>query len=896
MKADKIFKIREMPENEAWLLFERTAEKSFHPDPNLHQIARDIVEECGGLPLAIVTIARALESEKDKSMWDDALQRLRSYDLEGEYASVYSSLEVTYNFLESDEMKHVFLLCCLFPESHDISMEDLLRLGLGLSLFKKTDGVSEARIRTNAFVQKLKNLNLLLDGGDELSVKLHDLVRDSGLKIASKNKHVFVVKHGDGLKFWPSEFTDECCTSISLRCDEMSELPGNLNCPKLELLHLVGGNQPLEFPTGFYDGMDELKVVLLRGMLVRSTSLSLQLSTKLRNLSLEYCTFDKTSDISMIGSLVKLETLSFVHSDVKELPIEIGNLSQLKVLDLTGCGDLVDIAHGLLQRLIHLEELYMRGTLVSWPDEQITTCIKELNSLSLLTALEIELSIYDLLPHDFLFRRLKRFKLCIGFSIESKMCQNTLKVRFPSSWEAGGLEVLFNRTEILHLHGWKLLPNSILNRPESSNFLMLRNLKLESCDLRHLAEICHGQYHETVVGEITLDEPETSRKPLFRNLHDLEIVRCANLRSIFSLYAPTDFLMLENLKITGCEMIEEIFLKKKRDQDETISVVEIELPNLKCLILEDLPRLTGFCEDVSSLVLPQLLEFRLRNLPKFQALNIVEENRSSANHSLFDQKILAATQLKVLSISKMKMKEIQKHLLPASCFVNLRIMSFCYCDDLSSVVLSDLLRKPKGLKLLHLEDCHSVEVVFEIQKLLTEGHPMLNNLSDLELESLPKMTHIWKHGPETFVGFQNLTKLSVSSCHQLTSVLLPSIATILAHLQELSVTECRRMTVILKEGGQHEAIQATNRSDPLVFPRLKSLELIDLPSLRCFCLELHDFVWPLLESVWIDCCKEMMIFTAGTSSTPKLREISINGTNHTIQGDLNTELQWLQQQ
>ncbi|KVH94910.1 probable disease resistance protein At4g27220 [Cynara cardunculus var. scolymus] len=895
MKADKIFKIREMPENEAWLLFERTAERSFHRDPSLHQVARDIVEKCGGLPLAIVTIARALESEKDKSMWDDALQRLRSYNLEGEYASVYSSLEVTYNFLESDEMKHVFLLCCLFPESHDISIEDLLRLGLGLSLFKKTDGVSEARIRTHAFVQKLKNLNLLLDGGDELSVKLHDLVRDSGLNIASTNKHVFVVKHGDGLQFWPSELTDECCTSISLRCDEMSELPDNLNCPKLELLHLVGGNQSLEFPTGFYDVMAELKVILLRGMLIRSTSLSLEVSIKLRNLSLEYCTFDKTSDLSMIGNLVKLEILSFVHSDVKELPIEIGNLSQLKVLDLTGCGDLFNIAPGLLQRLIHLEELYMTGTLVSWPDEQTTTCIRELNSLSLLTALEIELSVYDLLPHDFIFRRLKRFKVCIGFSTESKMAQNTLTLRLPASWEADGFEILFNRTEILHLHGWRLLANSILSNPESSNFLMLRNLKLESCDMCHLTEICHGQYHETAVGEITIDEPETSWKPLFRNLHDLEIVRCVNLRSIFSLNAPTDFLKLENLKITGCEMMEEIFLKKKRDQDER-SVVEIELPNLKCLILEDLPRLTGFSKDVSSLVLPQLLEFRLRNLPKFQALNIVDENRSSANHSLFDQKILATTQLKVLSISKMKMKEIQKHLLPVSCFVSLRVMSFCKCDDLSSVVLSDLLRKPKGLKLLHLEDCHLVEIVFEIQKLLTEGLPVLNNLSDLELESLPKMTHIWKHGPETFVGFQNLTKLSVASCHQLTYVLLPSIATILAHLQELSVTECQRMTVILKEGSQHEAIQATNRSDQLVFPRLKSLELIDLPSLRCFCSELHDFIWPSLETVWIDCCKEMMIFTAGTSSTPKLREIWINGTNHTIERDLNTELQWLQQQ
>lgn len=634
MKADKIFNMREMPMNEAWLLFERSAEKSFLPDPNLHQVAKDIVEECGGLPLAIVTIARALESEKEKSMWDDALQRLRSYDLEGEYASVYSSLEVTFNFLESDEMKHVFLLCCLFPEGHDISIEDLLRLGLGLSLFKKTDGVSEARIRTNAFIQKLKNLNLLLEGGDEQSVKLHDLVRDSGLKIASKNKHVFVVKHGDGLKFWPTESTDEYCTSISLRCDEMSDLPNKLNCPKLELLLLVGGDHPLEFPTGFYDSMAELKVAVLRGMLIQS----FEVSTKLKNLSLEYCTFDKTSDMSMIGNLVQLETLSFLHSDVKELPIEIGSLIQLKILDLTGCGDLI-IAPGVLQRLIKLEELYMRGTLDSWPDKQITTCIRELNSLSLLTTLEIELSVYDLLPHDLIiFKKLNRFRVCIGFSIENKNFQNTLKVRFPTHWEDGGLDVLFNKTEILHLHGWRLLTHSILNDRKRASILMLRNLKLEYCDLRYLTELCHGQYHETAVGEITVDETEICELPLFGNLHDLEIVHCDNLTSVFSLSAPSGFLKLESLKIIGCEMIEEIFLTTTRDQDEK-SVIKIELPNLKCMILDNLPRLNGFCKHVSSLVLPQLLEIRLHSLPKFQDLNTIEDNQSSTNHSFFNQKV-----------------------------------------------------------------------------------------------------------------------------------------------------------------------------------------------------------------------------------------------------------------
>nr|GFC81018.1 probable disease resistance protein At4g27220 [Tanacetum cinerariifolium] len=72
--------------------------------------------------------------------------------------------------------------------------------------------------------------------------------------------------------------------------------------------------------------------------------------------------------------------------------------------------------------------------------------------------------------------------------------------------------------------------------------------------------------------------------------------------------------------------------------------------------------------------------------------------------------------------------------------------------------------------------------------------------------------------------------------------------------------------------------------------------LIDLPKLKCFCSDLHEFIWPVLESLWIDCCKEMLIFTAGTSSAPKLKEISINGQNYTMEGDLNTDLRWLQQQ
>lgn len=74
-------------------------------------------------------------------------------------------------------------------------------------------------------------------------------------------------------------------------------------------------------------------------------------------------------DIAIIGSLKKLENLSSVDSDIEQLPKEMAQLTQLRLLDLSGCSKLKVIPPNLLSGLSRLEDLYMRNSSAKWEFE-----------------------------------------------------------------------------------------------------------------------------------------------------------------------------------------------------------------------------------------------------------------------------------------------------------------------------------------------------------------------------------------------------------------------------------------------------------------------------------------------------------------------------------------------
>ncbi|KAK9266275.1 hypothetical protein L1049_025352 [Liquidambar formosana] len=75
MYTQKDFLIEVLSEQDAWNLFRKMVGDSVD-SPRLRPTALEVAKECGGLPLAIVAVARALRN-KDLSVWRDAANRLK---------------------------------------------------------------------------------------------------------------------------------------------------------------------------------------------------------------------------------------------------------------------------------------------------------------------------------------------------------------------------------------------------------------------------------------------------------------------------------------------------------------------------------------------------------------------------------------------------------------------------------------------------------------------------------------------------------------------------------------------------------------------------------------------------------------------------------------------------
>ena len=114
------------------------------------------------------------------------------------------------------------------------------------------------------------------------------------------------------------------------------------------------------------------------------------------------------------------------------------------------------------------------------------------------------------------------------------------------------------------------------------------------------------------------------------------------------------------------------------------------------------------------------------------------------------------------------------------------------------------------------------------------------------------------------ISFRNLHDLKVSKCHGLSYLVASSTAKSLVQLWKLVITECNRMTEIVRDEGKDEA------KEEISFSQLKYLKLHCLPSLNGFNLSNHTIRFPSLTEVIVTGCPELKIFSNGVLSTPEL--------------------------
>ncbi|KAG7947399.1 hypothetical protein I3843_14G091900 [Carya illinoinensis] len=783
MKAQKIFSIKPLSEGETWNLFGEMAGNCIET-PNLHPIAKNVAKECGGLPVAIVTIGRALENKSEEE-WIAALEQLRKcipQNIPHVHKNVYSCIRLSYDFLESDEARSCFLLCCLFPEDHNIPIEDLVRYGVGRKLFDQIDAIAQARLRVHAMVGNLRRSNLLLDSKDKEHVKMHDVVRDVAIYIAC-NEYGFMVRCDSEMEEWPQNDRYELYAAISLFSEKLKRHPDGLEWPKLELLQIsssfsgYGKRIPQSFPANLFRGMKELKILSFYCMSFLSLPSSIRVLQNLRMLRLEYCDFE---DVSAIEALLKLEMLSFRGSQIKELPREIQNLTLLKLLDLSKCGQLERIPPGVLSSLSRLEELYMEQcSFKCWesPDgngKGINASAAELCSLQHLMALDICIPI-KLLPKDlYLEKSLMKFRISV-----------TDEFQFKMHWKPS---YLFENTLGLDCNASDIAESQTIR-------LMLQKAKaLYSINTHHLVTICHSQ---VAVGS-------------FGSLRYLNLSQCHSLKNAFPLSIARGLLQLQDLIINDCSVMEEIFSEEENDDEAVLKT--IQFPQLYHVELKYLPGLIAFCKGIES-------------------SHVIMAQQPSLNQEVEGQ-------------------------------------------DISHKLLSSIsIFWAPNLQQLHISDCWSLEVVFDLEGLEVEencrGFIALSQLRDLSLKYSHKLRHVWKNIPRGFQGFQNLSSIYLEGRSCLQYLFTPSIAKLLVGLESVSIIDCDEIENILEVGEEEDAAEI------IVFPKLSSFKLWNLEKLKSFCPPSYYLEWPSIHKISLYKCPNLITFGSEIQSTTKPKNINV---------------------
>ena len=160
-------------------------------------------------------------------------------------------------------------------------------------------------------------------------------------------------------------------------------------------------------------------MVDLTGMHFAFLPSSLDRLKNIQTLCLHNCQLD--DGIAIIGKLEQLQVLNFADSFIVELPREIGQLSRLKLLDLSNCQHLEVIPANVLSKLRNLEELYMANSFVGWEAEGMNNnrrnaSLDELEELFSLRTLELQVVVTEVtvIPEALFSKGLEKYWIYIG--------------------------------------------------------------------------------------------------------------------------------------------------------------------------------------------------------------------------------------------------------------------------------------------------------------------------------------------------------------------------------------------------------------------------------------------------------------------------------------------------
>ncbi|KAL5166948.1 putative disease resistance protein [Glycine soja] len=863
------FSVGVLDENEAKSFLKKLAgihAQSFDFDEKVIEIAK----MCDGFPMALVSIGRALKN-KSSFVWQDVCQRIKRQSFTQGHESIEFSVNLSYEHLKNEQLKHIFLLCARM--GNDALIMDLVKFCIGLGLLQGVHTIREARNKVNMLIEELKESTLLVESLSHDRFNMHDIVRDVALSISSKEKHVFFMKNGI-VDEWPHKDELERYTAICLHfCDINDGLPESIHCPRLEVLHIDSKDDFLKIPDDFFKDMIELRVLILTGVNLSCLPSSFKCLKKLRMLSLERCTLGE--NLSVIGELKKLRILTLSGSNIESLPLEFGRLDKLQLFDISNCSKLRVIPSNIISKMNSLEEFYLRDSLILWEAEENiqsqNASLSELRHLNQLQNLDVHIQSVSHFPQNLFLDILDSYKIVIG---EFNMLTEG-EFKIPDMYDTAKFLALNLKEGIdIHSETWvKMLFKSVeylllgeLNDVHDvfyelnvEGFPYLKHLsivnnfgiqyiinsvewfhpflvfpKLESMCLYKLDNL------EKICGNNQLEEAS------FCRLKVIKIKTCDKLENIFPFFMVGLLTMLEEIEVCDCDSLKEIVSVER--QTHTINDDKIEFPQLRLLTLKSLPAFACLYTNDKMPCSAQSSEVQGQNRNK-DIITEVEQGAANSCISLFNEKV-SIPKLEWLELSSINIQKIWNDQ-SQHCFQNLLTLNVTDCGDLKYLLSFSMAGSLMNLQSLFVSACEMMEDIF-CPEHAEQNIDVFPKLKKMEIVSMEKLNTIW----QPHIGlhsFHSLDSLIIGECHKLVTIFPSYMEQRFQSLQSLTITNCQLVENIFdfenipQTGVRNETnlqnvflkalpnlvhIWKEDRSEILKYNNLKSISINESPNLK----------------------------------------------------------------
>ncbi|KMT13039.1 hypothetical protein BVRB_4g087530 [Beta vulgaris subsp. vulgaris] len=798
---DFVIKAEILHEVEAWDLF---VDNLGHYDTltvETKEIARDVAKECGGLPLAINTMACCMRNIVDIHEWKNALKELK--DVRGQVDmedDVLRILQYSYDRLNDEMVQNCFLSCILYPEDEDIERETLIELWINEGLLDEKESKEDQVAKGHTILNKLLNWCLLestFNRNQKKCVKMHDLIRDMTIKMTR-----FMAKSGLMLKDVPGEEQwSEDLKKVSLSYNRIEEIPCGMApvTPHLTVLLLSHNYNLSKIPESFVIHMRSLTVLDLSHTKIESLPESVSNLKNLRALLLQEC--HALRDLPSVVKLTKLRILKLyrffgdIENNFMEPPEGIESLN-LKVLCFGKWIMFDDVIrfNRLIKSWQGCDELYW--TRLEFNGEDADKSFYDyydfddfdVNDRTLLIASVECKEELPILPST--IRRLAVFNIR-AFEYQS------LGNLFPSLAGTKELESLW----VAECEGLEyILTSKVVPSLDSLEYLWVNSMP----DFRGLSN--------------------SLSVAAFSHIKKLVIRECPKIKVLFPRKLLQQdqalFPLMETLEVGECDELEEIFEGGGRDscsssslESEKVRMLDlnasnpnsnpnpilIDLPKLRWLTLGNLPKLRRIYKHVHLCTL--LEELVVRGSPEIE--QIFEASEPT----------LALPKLRELHLENLpKFSSIYRGLLMCTSLFNLTITDLA-C--MKVVFPCQLIEQEQpllpNLEKLHVYGCDELEEIFE-------GGGRYSSCSQSEKVRMLDLNASNPNHNSILVDLPKLRKLSLWQ--------LPKLRRIYGHLhlcpslRELSIFHCAEIEQIF------EASKPT-----LALPKLRDLFLINLPKL-----------------------------------------------------------------